>query len=143
MKLLLDEDVPVPLTELLRHILREHDVLHVYDVGWGTKIDRNLYRDARRRGFDAVLTNNLRQLNDPDECRAIQQSGLHHITYELPNGLDGLALACGAICAAIRPVVVALSAAPSQRLVRITGLAATRKRYAITNPATHPPAYWP
>ncbi len=143
MKLLLDQDVPEPLTSVLRHILREHTVQHVYEAGWGGKTDRNLFRDAPRRQFNVILTNDLQQLNDPDECRAIQRSGLHHIRYELSDGLDGLALACGAICAAIRPVTVALSAAPSQRLVRIVSLSTTRKRYEITNPATDPPTYWP
>ena len=57
MKLLLDEDVPLPLLELLRHVLADHEVDHVYSVQWKGKQDRDLYRDSRRRGYDAVLTN--------------------------------------------------------------------------------------
>jgi hypothetical protein len=55
MKVLLDEDVPVPLVELVRHVLREHDVDHVYSVGWGKKTDVNLYRDARAPGATRSL----------------------------------------------------------------------------------------
>lgn len=91
MRLLLDEDVAVPLVDLIRHLLREHTVDHVTSVGWRGKKDRPLFRDAAGR-FDAVLTNNIRQFNDPDECRAIQRSRLHHISYEQGDGLDGLGL---------------------------------------------------
>jgi hypothetical protein len=102
-----------------------------------------LYRDAATR-YDAILTNDLRQLNDPAECQAIQRSGLHYISYELADGLDGLALASGAICAAIRPIVAELDRARSQRIVRIQGLAHGRRRFQISNQATDPPSqYWP
>lgn len=86
MRLLLDEDVPAPLTELLKHLLRGHQVDHVYGIGWGGKKDLNLFPDAAKAGYDALLTNNLRQFNDPDECKAIQRSGLHHIGYDLADG---------------------------------------------------------
>ncbi len=144
MKLLLDEDVPKPLIELLKHLLRGHQVDHVYDVGWGGKKDANLFPDAARAGYDALLTNNIRQFNDPDECTAIQRSGLHHFGYELADGLDGLALATGAICAAIQPAIAALENAKGQRIVRIRGLSVSAKRFTITNPATDRPSpYWP
>lgn len=141
MRLLLDEDVAVPLLDLIRHLLREHSVDHVTSVGWRGKKDRPLSHDAAGR-FDAVLTNNIRQFNDPDECRAIQRSRLHHISYEQGDGLDGLASA--AICAAIRPVVAALDVADSQRIVRIHRVSGARRRFDLTNPATDPPSqYWP
>ncbi len=91
MKLLLDEDVPEPLIELLRHLLRGHQVEHVATMSWNSKKDRALYRDARQQGFNAVLTNDLSQFSDPDVCTAIKRSRLHHISYTLDDGLDGLA----------------------------------------------------
>jgi PIN like domain len=143
MKVLLDEDVPVPLVELVRHVLREHHVDHVYSVGWGKKTDINLYRDARARGYEVVVTNNLRQINDPVECDAIKKSGRHVVFYTLESGLQGLALASGAICAAIRPVITNLEGRSEQHLVWITGLAASKRRYTIKNPATDAvSAYW-
>lgn len=68
------------------------------------------------------MTNNLRQLDDPDEYDAMKKSLMHHVTYELDDGLDGLARASGALCAALRSVVTALEGAPSQRLARVIGL---------------------
>ena len=147
MKLLLDEDVPEPLLILIRHLLRrpepKHVIEHVASLGWKSKKDLPLYRDAAQRQFHAILTNDISQFNDPDECRAIQRSGLHHISYELDDGLDGLALASAAICAAMRPVIAALEAASTQRIVRIHRVASSRRRFDISNPATDPPSqYW-
>lgn len=142
MRLLLDEDVPQPLLQLLKHLLRGHVVEHVNSLGWKGKRDASLYNDARNR-FDAILTNDLKQLSDPDECRAIQRSGLHHISYELADDLDGLAMATAAICAAIRPIIATLDRESGQRLVRIHGIASSRRRFDMTNPATDPPTYWP
>jgi hypothetical protein len=143
MRLLLDEDVPEPLLRLLQHLLRGHTVEHVSTRGWKGKKDRQLYSDAAKH-FDAILTNDISQFNDPDECRAIQRSGLHHITYELGDGLDGLALASAAICAAIRSVVAELDNTSTQRIVRIQSIARSRRRFDLSNPATPPPSgYWP
>ncbi len=143
MRVLLDEDVPVPLVELLRHILDGHQVDHVYDLHWGGKTDRDLYKDARARGYEVVLTNNLKQLQDPDECAAIRRSGVHHVSYEIDNGLQGLALASGAICAAMRRVLEELAGRPKQHLVRIAGLSGSKSRFTISDPSTDPPSpYW-
>lgn len=132
-----------PLLPLLRHLLSTHQVGHLYDLGWGGKKDRFVYADAQRRGYDAILTNNWGQLNDPDECTAIQRSGLHWIAYTLDDGLDGLGAACAAVAPAIRTVVDDLASLKSQHLVTITALA-RRKRHVVINPSTNPPsAYWP
>lgn len=144
MRLLLDEDVPEPLLPILRHILREHDVQHVASQNWRGKRDQPLYRDAAAAGFDAVLTNDLHQFNDPAICAAIQRSRLHHISYTLNDGLEGLAMATAAICAAIRPVMLDLAEVSTQRIARIQALATGRKRHRLSNPATDPPSnYWP
>lgn len=142
MKILLDENVPRPLHEVLRHLLRGHIVDHVGLV-WPGKKDVPLLRDAGLK-YEMIVTNDTGQYDDPEECKAIRQSRLHHVTYALPlNGLDGLALACGAICAALRGAVRDLDGVTDQRIVRITSLDKGRKRYAISDPRTDPPsAYW-
>lgn len=144
MKVLLDEDVPEPLVPVIRRLLRGHEVQHVRDLSWKSKKDLDLFPDARRRGFEAILTNNIGQFNDPEECKAIQRSGLHHISYQIDNGLDGLAHASASICAAIRPIVTALEPVATQRIVKIKAISARSKRFIISNPATDPPSnYWP
>ncbi len=98
--------------------------------------------DASHRKYHVFVTNNIGQFNDPAECDAIKKSRLHHVTYGLDEGLDGLGRACGALCAAMRSVLVDLEGVPAQRLVRVTGLGRGR-RYEITDPAVYPPSpYW-
>jgi PIN like domain len=142
MKILLDENVPRPLHDVLRHLLKGHEVDHVGEV-WPGKKDILLLRDAGTR-YNMFVTNDTRQYFDPDECRAIRESRLHHVTYALPlAGLDGIALACGAICAGLRAAVLELDGVREQRIVRITTLDKARKRYAISDPRVDPPsAYW-
>lgn len=142
MKILLDENVPRPLHDVLRHLLRGHEVDHVGAL-WPGKKDVQLLHDAAGR-YEMIVTNDIGQYDDPEECRAIRQSRLHHVTYALPlDGLEGLALACGAICAALRGAVRELEGVREQRIVRITSLDKSRKRYAITDPRSDPPsAYW-
>jgi PIN like domain len=144
MRLLLDEDVPVPFVGPLRRLLPDHQLAHIDELGWKQKSDLFVYRDARRRGFDAVLTNDKSQLADPKECRAIKQSGLHHIRYhhDTRPGLEGLAYAMASVFAAIRLVMAELDAADGQRLVKIVSLQ-RRVRHEITDPAKDPPPYWP
>lgn len=142
MKLLLDEDAPEPWLPFLKRLLLAHTVDNVASVNWKSKKDTFLYPDAARRGYQAVLTNDLSQLNDPDECDAIQRSKLHWIAYALDEGLDGLGRASGAVFAAIVPLVEELEGHPAQQIVHITSLA-KRRRYEITDPSTDPPsAYW-
>jgi hypothetical protein len=143
MHLLLDEDVPKPTLNVLRHVLRGHEVVHLLDLGWSGKEDKFLFRDAKKEGFEALLTNNHRQLSDPVETAAIKKSGLHHICYgQTQEGLRGLALCIGAIVAAMPSVVLDLAAADGQRLVRIQELS-PRRRYEIRDPRRDPPTYWP
>lgn len=148
MRLLLDEDVPKPLLPALQRVLSGHEVVHVEDLNWKSKKDLQLLPDAARRGFNAILTNDSKQLEDAEECRAIRDSGMHHIRYRQQTGrgdnggLTGLGLAMGAILAAMRQIVGELEAADSQRLVLIHQIR-NERRHETTNPTKDPPAYWP
>ena len=144
MKVLLDEDVPEPLILIVQHLLRGHQVDHVSKVGWKGKSDENLFKDARVRGYGAVVTANIGQFNDPSECDAIKKSRVHHVSYELvESGLKGLGLASGAICAAIRPILDELEQRDRQHIVRIQSLSSSKRRFKITDPAKEPPSrYW-
>jgi hypothetical protein len=144
MRLLLDEDVAVQLVEPLRRLLPDHQVDHVQDVEWKGKKDRFLLPDASRRGYNALLTHNSGQLDDPQECRAIRDSGMHHIGYrqDTRRGLDGLALAMAAVMASIRQIIRDLENSDGQLLIEVQAIQPTR-RHNVTDPRVDPPAYWP
>ncbi|MFI7385027.1 DUF5615 family PIN-like protein [Streptomyces sp. NPDC049813] len=148
MKLLLDENVPRPMAEIVRILLKAHDVVHVHErKGWtGTK-DIELYAKAKADGFEVVITNDTKQLSRPLEVAAIAQSGLHRIEYRQNNkhgGLVGLGTAIATVCAALPHALSELEAADGQRLVSLTSIDPTRqKRLQITDPAVAPPKHWP
>jgi PIN like domain len=136
MRVLVDENTAVQVMEPLKHLLPRHEVHHVAEIGWKGKKDEPLLRDAGRAAYHALLTLDRQQLRDPDECKAIKASGLHHIRYEQRRqGLAGLALAIGAVIAAMPAVMAELEAAEGQRLVRIVSLDPNAKRFEITDPA--------
>ena len=144
MRLLLDEDVPIQLLDPLRRILSGHQVDHTEQLGWKGKKDRFLLPDARRRGYDALLTNDSAQLDSVEECRAIRDSQMHHLRYhqDTRRGVDGLARAMAAVMAAIRPVIRELEQVEGQRLVEIQAIQ-PGKRHRTIDPRLDPPPYWP
>lgn len=81
MKLLLDENVPAPITSTVKTLLRRsHDVQHVIDMpGWSGTKDLHLYGKAKEAGFEVVVTNDAKQMNRKLEVEAIAKSGLHRI----------------------------------------------------------------
>ncbi len=143
MRVLVDEDVPVQLLEPIRHLARGHEFAHVDELRWKRKSDIQLYADAARAGYDAVVTNDRGQLEDPEILRAIKRSRLHHIRYSHKHkGIHGLALALGALIAALPGLLDELADTDGQRLARVEGLDPRRRRWQIIDPASDPPAYW-
>ena len=147
MKLLLDENVPAPLTSTVKTLLRRsHDVQHVNDMpGWSGTKDLHLYGRARDAGFEAVVTNDARQMNRQPEVEAIAKSGLHRIEYpHRRQGLAGLGLAMATVCAALPSVLQELAVADGQRLVALKGIDPGRDhRFRVRDPSTDPPKFWP
>jgi hypothetical protein len=101
MRILVDENSPVQLVAVLSHLLPKHTVEHVAYIGWSGKKDIALLADAAGKGYDVFLTRDGRQLENPDETRAIMRAGIHHVRYtETVSGLVGVGLSMGAVCAA-------------------------------------------
>lgn len=143
MKVLVDEDCPRPMLDLLRHVLPRHTVHHVTELKWNGKQDVRLLGDAKSHGYEVFLTNDHNQLCNADETKAIKKCGMHHVRYRQRRpGLEGLALAIGAVISAMPLLVAELEKAPGQRLVHIAGLNPSG-RYEIKDPRKDPPPYWP
>ncbi|GGV15728.1 hypothetical protein GCM10010182_40900 [Actinomadura cremea] len=138
MKVLVDEDCPKPMLDLLRHVLPAHTVHHVTERKWSGKKDLVLLTDAKADGYQVFLTNDCNQLNDPAETRAIKKAGMHHVRYsQRRQNLEGLALAIGAVVSAMPSLIAELEGASGQRLVHIAGLNPTG-RYEIKDPRKDP-----
>jgi hypothetical protein len=84
-KLLLDENVPAPITSTVKtRLRRSHDVQHVIDMpGWSGTKDLQLYGKAKDAGFQVVVTNDAKQMNRKLEVEAIAKSGLRRISCRM------------------------------------------------------------
>ena len=68
MRILIDEDTAVQLVEPLRHVLVGHDVAHIAALSWKGKKDRQVLPDAKRAGYQMLITRDRAQFSDPREC---------------------------------------------------------------------------
>lgn len=142
MRILLDADTPLQLVSVLQHVLPGHDVHHAHGLRWSTKKDVPLLHDARSARYEVFVTNDANQLEDPAETDAIRKSRLHHVQYrQRQPGLRGLALAVGAVVAAMPSVMEYLASVEERRLIHITGLD-PNNRFTSVNPVRDPPRYW-
>lgn len=148
MNLLLDENVPRPMAEIVRILLKVHEIAHVHDLnGWAGAKDVELYGKAKAHGFQVVITNDIKQLSRPLEVAAIASSGLHRIEYRQNNkhgGLVGLGTAIATVCAGLPHALTELAEADGQRLISLIAIDPARQtRLRITDPAAAPPKFWP
>ena len=119
---------------------------HVIDIpGWNGTKDLQLYPKAKEAGFQVVVTNDAKQMDRRLEVEAIAQSGLHRVQYpHRQNGLAGLGLALAALCAALPSVLQELAEGDGQRLVTLRAVDPGRDhRYAVRDPVSDPPKFWP
>lgn len=54
---------------------RGHQFDHIDGLRWKGRLDQPLFRDAAGRGYHAILTLDVNQLSDADECRACAARG--------------------------------------------------------------------
>ncbi|MFC1431165.1 hypothetical protein ACEZDB_10945 [Streptacidiphilus sp. N1-3] len=148
MRLLLDENVPLPMAQIVRLLLKHQSIDHVAELkGWAGTRDIDLYARAAEEGFHAILTNDTKQLSRPMEVVAIAKSGLHRIEYRQNHkhgGLVGLGAAIATVCADLPHALAELDRALGQRLISLNGVDPSQQsRLRIVDPAAAPPKFWP
>jgi hypothetical protein len=86
------------------------------DVAYATKMAAALSGAtiSQLHHWRNLITRDRAQFSDPRECDAIKKSGLHHVRYAQRPGSRGLALALGAIIAAMPMVMEELETATAQ-----------------------------
>ncbi|GAA2156036.1 hypothetical protein GCM10009760_56570 [Kitasatospora kazusensis] len=148
MKILLDENVPVPLAYMARLLLKQHELHHVAEIdGWAGTKDTDLYARAAAAGFQVVITNDTKQMARPLEVAAIAASGLHRVEYRHNHkhgGLVGLGTAVATVCAGLPHALRELEQAASQLLISLTSIDPSHQsRLRIVDPTASPPKHWP
>lgn len=145
MRVLVDEGMPIQVLAPLR-CNRRHAFDHVQELDWKGKPDAPLFHDAAQRGYEAILTLDVSQLESPSESRALKRSGLHHIAVSQgrsAHGITGLARIIASVVVAMPYVLADLEKASEQRIVELSLLRAM-KRHTTFDPqrevARYP--YW-
>lgn len=146
MRFVVDEGMPVQVVEPLK-LNAPHRFDHVDDVKWKGKRDQFLFDDAAKRGYDALVTLDVDQLSDPELCRALKRSQLHHVSLRQgrsARGRAGVARVIASVTVAMPYILDDLSAATGQRIVEVALLSAGA-RHEMLDPSrerTRYP-YWP
>ncbi|WP_173077969.1 hypothetical protein [Phytohabitans rumicis] len=145
MDILLDEQVPELVLAPLRSLLSGHRIDHVQKIGWKGKQDVNLIPDMKRRGYAVLVTADVDQLEDHEECRAIKKAGTHHVRFDRSgSGTAMTASAVATVIAGLPLVIPRLDAEPAQRLVVLKLVRCKETQFTITDPEKDPPTqYWP
>lgn len=145
MDILLDEQVPEHVLEPLRLLLPRHRIDHVQQIGWKGKQDLHLIPDMTRRGYAALVTADVDQLENHEECRAIKKAGIHHIRFDRSgSGMAMTASAIATVIAGLPLVVPRLEGASGQRLVELKLVRCNDAQFTISDPDRDPPTqYWP
>lgn len=142
MRFLLDEGMPVQLLSPLR-LNTAHEFAHVDELLWKGKQDAFLFQDAAAGGYDAIATPDVDQLSDPQLCRSLRSSGLHHLSLRqgrTVQGRSGVARVIASIIVAMPYIVEELERAGGQRIVEVSLLAAGA-RHEIFDPAAESARY--
>jgi hypothetical protein len=145
-RLLLDENVPKPLHQVLTTFIVNHEIVHLLGLaGWSGTRDESLYPRAAAEGFDVILTNDGRQMQRPREVVAIAASRMHRIEYPHKHpGLLGMGIAIATVTAGLPGALALLEEADGQRLITLRGVDPTAaSRLRLIDPAVSPPKFWP
>ena len=133
MRVLVDEGMPVQVLPALR-LNRRHEFDHIDELRWKGKPDVRLFADAAKRGYHAVLTLDLDQLESAEESRALKQSGLHHIGIHQgrsAQGVRGMARVISSVVVAMPYVLDDLDGVGSQRVIELSLLGAARRHQVL------------
>lgn len=104
MKVYLDENLPPFVARPLAVVYQDHTFATFEDEELQGVLDIPLMRTLRERGFDAIVTKDRNQLKDPDERRAVAESGLRWIGVadKKLKGLEQIAITVSTLIAGMR-----------------------------------------
>jgi hypothetical protein len=105
MKFFMDENFVVQVSQHLRTMFPWHDFVTTQDLDLEGEKDLRLFPRLRELGMDAIITHDLRHLQEAEETRSLFDNKLHWIGMkQTPQGVRGvtaIALQSAAIIAAL------------------------------------------
>ncbi len=130
MRVYLDENLPPFVAKPLSVVYQDHSFATCEEEGLRGVEDVPLLQTLRDRGFDAIVTRDRAQLKNPDERRAVAESGLRWIGVadKRLSGLEQITITVSTLIAGMRfvfthepdgPTSYALNTVPHTQLQRV------------------------
>lgn len=131
MKILIDENIPKAVAAALRTIYpqRLHQFDHVYEIGIGGMKDPELFTYLRENGYDMIITEDKRQLEDHGQ--QILESGVHWAGYKSKKNLRGtlaFSVKTATVVAAMEFLIELCIEAGEQQIVRLNNVPFDRRQ---------------
>lgn len=105
MKFFMDENFVVQVSQHLKNMFPWHDFVTTQDLDLEGEKNLQLFPRLKDLGMDAIITHDLRHLQEPAETRSLFDNDLHWIGMkQAPQGVRGvtaIALQSAAIIAAL------------------------------------------
>lgn len=103
MKYFFDENLHVQIPSIMEALAPSHSFSNARMERLAGYDDVDLIPEVASRGFDALVTNDIRQMMVPEEILAIRQSGMHWISVAKASipGLHGLSAVTATLVAAM------------------------------------------
>lgn len=112
MKFFIDENLPPLLAKPISTLFRQHTFRTFKDENLGGTKDIPLFDELRSRRFDAIITNDAKQVvyNEP-ERRSLHENGLHWVGLSRPatSGLHLIAAWTAGVTAALPHILDSLA----------------------------------
>lgn len=119
MKFFVDENMNAACIPPLSAMYFDHEFHSAWDEGLSGEKDLDLFRELRRRRFQAIITMDRQQLQDQAERQALADARLHWVGYRAKGigGLRGLALETATVTAGLAYVLEEWQSEPHQYML--------------------------
>lgn len=119
MKFFVDENMNAACIPPLSATYLDHEFRSAWDEGLSGEKDLALFRELRRRRFQAIITMDRQQLQDQAERQALADARLHWVGYRSKGigGLRGLALETATVTAGLAYALEDWQSDPHQYLL--------------------------
>jgi len=111
LRFFIDENLSTGLRLPLAHTFSQHRFETAERLQLRAVDDEDLVADVAARGYDAVITGDLHQMERPSERDALRESGMQWIGVPVPPG-DGASVIAEQLAMVVRGVTVVLASWP-------------------------------
>ncbi|KQQ80997.1 DUF5615 family PIN-like protein [Arthrobacter sp. Leaf137] len=92
MRFFVDENTSPRIVDTLGQIFMSHEFVTPESLDLSGASDVSVFERLGEHRFDAIITKDKNQLENPDELRSLYENGIHWVGYKDIKGLGGVPL---------------------------------------------------